>query len=153
MAETTNSALARACPECGARSWYPCVAGCQQGASSRPAEARGEAACLLERIGELATDGGEPPERLARIAALLATRSAPVAGDARDGARLDWLETAAAHEVKIVTHELTDGSQAVCLTRWHRRYITSHDWSGYSLREAIDAAMSTPTDPAGGANG
>jgi chromosome segregation ATPase len=67
----------------------------------------------------------------------------------RDTARLDWLQASASSELRI---RVIDGR--TYLTRWHRRYITSHDTVGESLRECVDDfAPHSPTPTQGGTNG
>lgn len=54
-----------------------------------------------------------------------------------ESARIGWLDTNAASEIKIER----DHGGGVRITRWFRRYVSFHAWGGATLREALDAAV------------
>jgi hypothetical protein len=58
----------------------------------------------------------------------------------QDTARLDWLEKHWKQEIHI-----KDASTGICdevhLQLWHRRYVSSYDFDGASVRGALDQAL------------
>lgn len=58
----------------------------------------------------------------------------------QDAARIDWLEKHWKQEIHI-----KDASTGICdevhLQLWHRRYVSSYDFDGASVRGALDQAL------------
>ncbi len=58
----------------------------------------------------------------------------------QDAARVDWLEKHWKQEIHI-----KDASTGICdevhLQLWHRRYVSSYDFDGASVRGALDQAI------------
>lgn len=58
----------------------------------------------------------------------------------RDSARLDWLEKHWRREIHL--KDVSTGiSDKVELKLWHRRYVSSYDFTATSVRGVLDEAM------------